>query len=143
MATEKFEEGTTPAIREAPDEYPCPFCGKNSLIRSFGDLSDDNFRIELYCKNPLCDTRVMTIIGLRMNGEVSNHRADAAAIQAVDRGTEAEQEAEGVELIRDERGEVIGSMISAGDVKPDFVLGSAKRRMERRERPTKVILRPK
>jgi hypothetical protein len=129
MAAKGFEEGTTPAIRDAPDEYPCPFCGKNSLIRSYGDLSDDNFRIELYCENPLCDTRVMTIIGLRMNGEVSNHRADAAAIRAVDRGTEVEQEAEGVELIRDEHGEIIGSSISASYVTPDYVLGSAKRRM--------------
>jgi hypothetical protein len=81
----------------------------------------------------------MAIVGLRTNGQVSDRRADAAAIQAVDRGTEAEQEAEGVELIRDERGEVIGSSISLSDVEADYVLDSAKRRMETRERPTKII----
>ena len=143
MATGEFEEGTTPAIREAADEYRCPFCGENTLVRSYGDLSDDNFRVELYCENALCDTREMAIIGLRMNGRVSDRRADVAAIQAVDDGTEVEQEAEGVELIRDERGEVIGSSISLTDLKADYVLDSAKRRMERRERPTKIVVEPK
>jgi hypothetical protein len=143
MAAGEFEEGTTPAIREALDEYPCPFCGKNTLLKSYGDLPQDNYRVELYCDNTLCDTRTMVIVGLRMNGQVSDHRADAAAIQAIDRGTEAEQEAEGIELIRDERGEVIGSSISMSDIKADYVLDSAKRRMERRERPTKIIVEPR
>jgi hypothetical protein len=143
MATGEFEEGSTPAIREAPSEYRCPFCGEESLIRSNGDFSDDKFRIKLYCDNPLCDARELTIIGLRMNGRVSDHRADAAAIEAIDQGTEAEQEAEGVELIRDERGEVIARSMSLSDMKPDYVLDSAKRTMERRERPTKLVVEPR
>lgn len=96
-----------------------------------------------YCDNPLCDAREMAIIGLRMNGRVSDHRADAAAIEAIDQGTEAEQEAEGVELIRDERGEVIGRSIFLSDMKPDYVLNSAKRTMERGEGPTKIVVEPK
>jgi hypothetical protein len=143
MAAGEFEEGTTPAIREAADEYPCPFCGKNTLIRSNGDLGDDNFRVELYCDNPLCDTREMAIIGLRMNGQVSDHRVDAAALQAVDEGTEAEREEEGYELIRDEHGEVIGTSLSPGDLNADLFLKHGERLMNRRERTAKIIVEPK
>lgn len=143
MAAGEFEEGATPAIREAPDEYPCPFCGKNTLVRSYGDLSDDNFRIELYCNNSYCDTREMAVIAKRMNGSVSGHRADVAAIVAVDEGTEAEREEEGVELIRDDHGEVIGSMLAAGELNAELFLERGTRLMNRRERPTKIIVEPK
>jgi hypothetical protein len=143
MAAGEFEEGTTPAIRDTPEEHPCPFCGKNTLIRSYGDLSDDNFRVELYCNNSHCDTREMMVIAKRMNGSISDRRADVAAIVAVDDGTEAEQEEEGVELIRDEHGEVIGSMLAAGNLNTELFLERGARLMNRRERPTKIIVEPK
>ena len=139
----KFEEGTEPAIRKTPDKYPCPFCGNNTLIRSNWDLSNDNFRVELYCNNSYCDTREMVVIAKRMNGSVSDHRADMAAIVAVDKGTEAEREEEGVELIRDERDKVIGSMLPAGELNTELFLERGARLMNRRERPTRIIIDPK
>lgn len=144
-AMAEYEEKGEPAIRaSSKDEhgyltdYSCPYCGGQSLLTSYGDIPDDRYRVEVYCDNPSCVIRTMAIVALRSDSPLAHERADVKALRAVDNGTEEEQEEEGYELIRDERGEVIGRGISAGQMNVDFGTSA----LSRRERATKIRVEP-
>jgi hypothetical protein len=51
-----------PAIRRQSTTCPCPYCGDDSLIQSWGDRPADLVRVELYCLNPDCEAREITIV---------------------------------------------------------------------------------
>lgn len=143
----RYDEGAEPAIRRAEKEedgrhladFRCPYCGSNALLISSGDLLADKYRIELYCDNSMCDVREMAILPLRMDGPVSWSRTDVKALRVIDEGTEAEQEAEGYELHRNDAGEVDGRSISLGGLL-EVDLDSAV--LKRREREAKIKVEP-
>lgn len=146
MSFAEFSAGDEPAIRSVGGRhlsgYRCPFCGAEQLILSEMDLSIDTERIEVYCENkPACEAREIVILVERGGG--AHHRADVWARRAVDRGTEAEQEAGGRVFERDEKGNVTGSVLAMERA------GRARSRGERdhetlarRRRPTDVTIRP-
>jgi hypothetical protein len=144
MTSHSFDRNeNTPAIRSAlnvgttTNAWPCPFCGAQSLLLSYGDLSADRDRVEVYCDNGYCDAR--EIIMLITRGEGAGDRADVIAIQAVDEGTRAEQEAQGVEFLEDADGNVISRSTSfSTHVRDD----DGTRRREYRMRPTRVTVEP-
>jgi hypothetical protein len=62
----------------------CPYCGMNSLIRSYGDIAADDMRIEAYCTNVECEAREVII--LANTRHAVGPRADLNAPYDVDRG---------------------------------------------------------
>lgn len=101
MASDGIFDGKEPAIRDDPREpggdrlaeFPCAFCGERQLLIGYADQPEDNYRIDLYCDNPGCDVREMTVMAERAD-EVLN-RADVQALKAVDRGIHAEVDSVG------------------------------------------------
>ncbi len=89
MAEFEFEEKSQPWARENARSIPCPYCGKTTVLQSYGDISDDDIRVELYCNYSYCDVREFTILALRTNGRVQ--RADAIALEEIDSGTAEER----------------------------------------------------
>jgi hypothetical protein len=143
MALEGWERGSAPKVRDTAEDkrhvhgWTCPFCGADELLISDGDLPADCDRIELYCDNPGCDAREFVILATR--GEGVHERADVLALEAVDSGTRAEQEAEGVEFSEDEGGRVIARSARWTPRDPGPV---AQRRIANRNRRTEVIVEP-
>lgn len=119
-----------------------PFCGGNALLRSSGDLPQDTERVEVYCDNQFCDAREIVILITR--GEGTHARADVRALSAVDDGTEAEQEADGYELDRDETGNVIGRTLTLGGRSASMMdpRAYAETQVKRRRRPTNITVTP-
>ena len=52
-----WEPRTQPAVRRAVRKTPCPYCGEQTLIISYGDIREDDVQIQLYCKNSECAAR--------------------------------------------------------------------------------------
>jgi hypothetical protein len=142
MTNKRFDRHQdTPAIRSALDAgtgKTCPFCGGQTLIISNSDLDTDRDRVEVYCNNTYCDAREIIILITR--GDGANLRADVTAINAVDEGTREELEAEGVEVMVDADGYVIGTTMSPDSWTPD--LDGGNRTYERRIRPTRIKIKP-
>lgn len=63
-APPSWRPGQAPWIRSAGPDEPvgCYFCGKSTAITSFGDVSIDTGRVELYCDNGACDAREVEVI---------------------------------------------------------------------------------
>jgi hypothetical protein len=139
MTQSEYSVGDEPAIRKAASGrdpisgYPCPFCGGNALLRSSGDLPQDTERVEVYCDNQFCDAREIVILITR--GEGTHARADVRALSAVDDGTEAEQEADGYELDRDETGNGRPARLSRSGRRSRVVGRSHHAAMRHRGRP--------
>jgi hypothetical protein len=134
MNNSGFSLGDEPAIRRAAgdgrklDGYACPFCGEAQLLLSDGDLPIDTERVEVYCDNGYCAAREIVILVER--GDGAHKRADVQALRAVDRGTEAEQEADGATLERDSEGKLLGRAWSYRE---------SRRRRSRGERDNDVL----
>ncbi len=133
----------TPGLRSAMQSdggesaWPCPFCSAQTLLLSVGDIGADRDRVEVYCDNTDCDAR--EIVVLLMRGEGAHDRADVIALQAVDEGTRAEQEARGFEFKEDDAGNVVARSASLGAIARD---DDESRIVEYRTRPTKVTIDP-
>jgi hypothetical protein len=83
----RFEAGGTPWIRSRlrkDSPYVCPFCGAATLILSYGDVPDDDLRVEAYCDYIDCEVREMTILAMRIGGPAG--RADIDALKRIDVG---------------------------------------------------------
>jgi hypothetical protein len=143
MPEERWDRGTIPTIRATSEDerhvngWTCPFCGSDELLISYGDFPADRDRIELYCDNPGCDAREFIVLVTR--GEGAHERADVTALEAIDAGTRAEQEAEGVEFSEDERGRVVARGAQWTPRDPSAV---AARLIAHRNRRTEVIVEP-
>ena len=74
------------AVRDGPT---CPYCGANSLIRSYSDQADDDLRIDAYCTNTHCTAR--EIVVLAWTSGYAGRRADLEALRAVDHGPQTER----------------------------------------------------
>lgn len=86
----RWDAGTAPWARrslEASETVPCYFCGGQTAVVSFGDVSDDKGRLELYCENQLCDAREVVVLVGR-DGADAFLRADVRALRAIDQGSE-------------------------------------------------------
>ena len=149
MTEFEFEEGQEPAIRRAMtddgriDGWSCPFCGASNLLVSYGDIALDTERVEVYCDNNLCDVRRFVVLVTR-GAPQPNVRADVLALHRVDQGTEAEQNADGFEILRDEDGEAWARASSlrerTGHV--DDLQERRRRKVERRRREAKITVTP-
>jgi hypothetical protein len=78
----------TPAARQDGGSI-CPFCGSLAVV-SWGDVTDDPMRIELYCVNEACEVREMQIIATRAGGH-ELERADVLALHTLEEGTPDER----------------------------------------------------
>jgi hypothetical protein len=148
MTVPSFSEGDEPAIRRAVGDhgkiadYACPFCGSASLLASSTDLKLDTERVEVYCDNSHCAAREIVIL-IKRGDPGPGTRADVLALQAVDRGTVEEQEADGYTIERDEHGNPMGRTISLRVaaktlLQPDY----DERKLDRRLRPVQVTVTP-
>lgn len=77
--TQQPEQG-----KQGPGYLDCYFCGQKSAKRSYGDASNDNGRLELYCTSDGCEAREMTVIVLRDTIQ-AHHRADVRVLEALDK----------------------------------------------------------
>jgi hypothetical protein len=82
-------EGKVASERGEIKGWRCPFCEADQLLLSTTDLPIDTERLEVYCDNSNCEAIVILI----ERGGGAHRRADVGALRAVDRGTDAEQEA--------------------------------------------------
>ena len=71
------------ALARAGGGARCYFCGQDSVKVSAGDLSQDTGRVQLYCDNPQCAAREMTVL-VERDGVGAARRADVRALKVVD-----------------------------------------------------------
>lgn len=121
----EFTEGDQPWGRHNCGQMRCPYCGGQKVLVSYSDIADDELRMEFYCDNSNCEVRTFTVVPLRTNMPVAWKRADAAALEAVDRGIGDEQLPDSIDIIRQ------------GHLIEEHVAGI----LPRRRRKTEIILR--
>jgi transcription elongation factor Elf1 len=146
MKNGRYDERDQPAIRAAATDsngylrdYACPFCGIKSVLISLADIEADHYRVELYCDNGSCEVREFTVLPLRMNGPVSRVRTDVAALDAVDRGSEDEQNEEASEIFRSGEGEKPLRMYSPS---AENLKAHDAAVLHRRQRKRRVVIEP-
>lgn len=134
LTEHEYEEGDEPWARRQGNkdgkvqDFPCPYCGKKAVLISYGDIPEDDLRIELYCDNTWCEVRTFTIVALRTDRLLQNHRTDVAALHEVDEGTDEER---------------VPSMVNFADREQMAqVFKHRGETLSRRLRPTKVTITP-
>lgn len=89
-----WRRGTIPWVRKQPQLAHsadtrngsgacCYFCGSQTVKLSMGDYAGDTGRVEVYCDNPQCEAREVTLIVIR-DGSGAGRRADVRALEAID-----------------------------------------------------------
>ncbi|WP_180276510.1 hypothetical protein [Mycobacterium kansasii] len=74
--TDTAAERAVPWIQRANARTTCYFCGRDSVIVSFGDLSEDHGRVEIYCENSDCDAREVEIVVIDDGTGATRNRSD-------------------------------------------------------------------
>lgn len=97
MAKYEYEVGSAPWVRKNFGEIRCPFCGAQNVLLSYGDVKEDDRRVELYCDNTWCEVRQFTILAMRTNNPFD--RADVYALHEIDAGMEHERLPDGVNIM--------------------------------------------
>ena len=126
MFKPEYTLGNQPWARTNIAAMFCPYCGKQSLLRSFSDVADDDLRVELYCDNSNCDVREFNILAKRTEGLVQ--RADALALYEIDEGTAVERLSHDINIMDPEARRSIDRHQSS--------------RLQRRRRKVKIEITP-
>jgi hypothetical protein len=66
----------TPWIRHSNNAGRCYFCGNDTVVVSYGDLSEDRGRVEIYCESSDCDVREVEVIIVDDGTRATLNRSD-------------------------------------------------------------------
>ncbi len=121
-----YEIGDDPYGRYNPSGIRCPFCGAAKTILAWGDISENDGRIEFYCDNEHCEVRTFTVIAMTIGRP--NGRSDVTALKEIDAGVGSERLPEVINLMDSEDSSLI-------DLHTAGILG-------RRKRSAKITVTP-
>jgi uncharacterized Zn finger protein len=71
----------------------CYFCGEMTAKVSWGDMTADNGRVEVYCNNHNCEAREVVVL-VERDSFAAGDRADVRALKAVDDASHSAMEPE-------------------------------------------------
>lgn len=74
-------EPAAPWIQQVDARAGCYFCGRDSVILSFGDLGEDRGRVQIYCDNGDCDAREVEVIVSDDGGTATRNRSDVRILE--------------------------------------------------------------
>ncbi|WP_040623507.1 hypothetical protein [Mycobacterium parascrofulaceum] len=69
-----------PWVRRADREIDCYFCGQETVLLSYGDLTGDYRRVQIYCDSSDCDGREVDVIVLADGTEATRNRTDVRIV---------------------------------------------------------------
>lgn len=70
----------TPWVQRTDRETDCYFCGQQTVLLSYGDLTRDHRRVQIYCDNSDCDAREVDVIVLDDGTEATRNRTDVGIV---------------------------------------------------------------